>query len=186
MGLRNFGLALVVSWLTFAVSGDSKTTAWAQEGNRPREGGIPDLVAPLPAETTTPTPDQVDAAAQSGQNLRLPPAPNNRQPAPTSPASNTRNTSRNSNQNNSAFSPRLARAGPIMGDSFSPSLVIQDKFRLDGYGFPAGGGASRSKIAENSSSLPMDRLIFNYNHFHNAIDDTLTHSSNLDRFTLGF
>jgi len=186
MGLRNFGLALVVSWLTFAVSGDSKTTAWAQEGNRPREGGIPDLVAPLPAKTTTPTPDQVDAAAQSGQNLRLPPASNNRRPAPTSPVSNTRNTSRNSNQNNSAFSPRLARAAPIMGDSFSPSLVIQDEFRLDGSGFPAGGGASRSKIAENSSSLPMDRLIFNYNHFHNAIDDTLTHSSNVDRFALGF
>ncbi len=32
----------------------------------------------------------------------------------------------------------------------------------------------------------MDRLIFNYNHFHNAIDDDLATSTNVDRYTLGF
>ena len=188
MGSRNFGLVLIASLSTFAVSGDSKTTAWAQD--RPIDVAIPDPVAPPPAEPTAPTPDlgpnQFDSTGQPGQNLPLPTVPSSRQSAPTSPVSNTRNTSRNSNQNNSSFSPRLARAAPIMGDSFSPSLVIQDEFGIVDHEFPAGGGASRSKIAENSSSLPRDRLIFNYNHFHNAIDDTQTNSTDVDRFTLGF
>ncbi|MGI9428930.1 MAG: hypothetical protein ACR2NM_09750, partial [Bythopirellula sp.] len=73
----------------------------------------------------------------------------------------------------------------MLGDSLPPSFVFQDAFGFHGNEVPAGGGATRSKIAENSSSLPVDRVFFNYNHFHNGINDTLTQTSNIDRFTVG-
>jgi|GEM_PF-2032545 len=122
-------------------------------------------------EPTTPTPI-----------FLAPPTTPTTPPTRTTPVS----TSRSSTRNNSAFSPRLARAAPIMGDSFSPSLQFSDELGMGARELPQGGGSTRSKIAENSSSLPMDRLIFNYNHFHNAIDESLTENSSVDRFTLGF
>ncbi|NOZ40861.1 MAG: hypothetical protein GXP24_11630 [Planctomycetes bacterium] len=170
--------------LTFIVVCGNGIAAWSQEANPSR--------APTPAAPTTPTlqvgPSPIDAATQPGfseatdQNLLAPPRTNNRRPARTSPVSTSRNTSRY----NSAFSPRLARAAPIMGDSFAPTLAFQDELGLAVNEFPQGGGATRSKIAENSSSLPMDRYIFNYNYFRNAIDDSPYSSSSVDRFTLGF
>lgn len=73
-----------------------------------------------------------------------------------------------------------------MGDTLAPSFVFQDELGMLQREAPAGGGATRSKIAENSSSLPLDRFIFNYNHFHNAIDDAADEATSIDRFTLGF
>ena len=32
------------------------------------------------------------------------------------------------------------------------------------------GGDRRVKVAENNSAIPQDRILFNYNHFHNAIE----------------
>ncbi len=184
MGFRDFRFTLTVGLLTFVVTSGNRTAVWSQEANPPS--------VPTPAAPTTPTPQvgpsPIDAATQPGfseatdQNSLAPPRTNNRRPARTSPVS----TSQNSSRNNNAFSPRLARAAPIMGDSFAPSLVILDELGMHSNEFPQGGGATRSKIAENSSSLPMDRFIFNYNHFHNAIDEDIVESTNVDRFTLGF
>ncbi len=57
---------------------------------------------------------------------------------------------------------------------------------------PLAGGALRSKISENNKALPMDRVYFQYNHFHNASNtdfDTTTlgdeFSGHLDRYTIG-
>jgi hypothetical protein len=57
---------------------------------------------------------------------------------------------------------------------------------------PLAGGALRSKISENNKALPMDRVYFQYNHFHNAsttdFDATTVgdeFSGHLDRYTIG-
>ncbi len=132
-----------------------------------------------PSPTNAPAPIQLSQPGTPSQNLLAPPTT---PPVRTTPVS----SSQNSTRNNNAFSPRLARAAPIMGDSFAPSLQFRDELGSGTRELPQGGGATRSKIAENSSSLPMDRLIFNYNHFHNAIDENLVNSTSVDRFTLGF
>ncbi len=72
-----------------------------------------------------------------------------------------------------------------MGDTVAPSLVFRDELGSGNRQLPQGGGATRAKIAENSSSLPLDRFIFNYNHFHNAINENMQFASNIDRFTVG-
>ena len=197
MSLRDTKLALLISLLAFAVAGNLDSKARAQQGNRP---DIADPVAPPPPGQVTPTPNrdpqtspggraQIAPSGQPGssrsfeatdRNPPTPPVTNNRNQARTSQVS-SRNASRRSN----AFSPRLARAAPIMGDSLAPSLFFQDELGSTTRELPQGGGATRSKIAENSSSLPMDRFIFNYNHFHNAIDENLSDASNIDRFTVG-
>lgn len=136
-----------------------------------------------PNPTPTPPPIPLSQPNAATPNILSPTAvPVLPVPAQTTPVS----TSRNSTRNNNPFSPRLARAAPIMGDTLSPSITISDELGFEPREIPLGGGATRSKIAENSSSLPMDRLIFNYNHFHNAIDDTPTDSTDIDRFTLGY
>jgi len=143
----------------------------------PAEAAAPQLqIGPNP--TTAPTPIPLSQPGSANQNFLAPPTA----PTRTTPVSTTRNTTRNNN----TFSPRLARAAPIMGDTLSPSLTFSDELGMLDREIPLGGGATRSKIAENSSSLPMDRLIFNYNHFHSAIDDSPTDSTDVDRFTLGF
>ena len=115
------------------------------------------------------------------------PAPITTSPNPTpspfsSAAASTASTSRN---NNNSFSPRLARAAPIMGDSLPPSLQFIDPFDDTIFETPTGGGATRRKIAENTGALPTDRLIFNYNNFQNAVNSG-DRSDNIDRYTLGF
>ncbi len=106
-------------------------------------------------------------------------------PARTSPFS----TANRSTRNNSPFSPRLARAPFLLGDSFAPSIQINSGLiplhDEPSVLLPPGGGATRAKIAENSAALPMDRWIFNYNHFHNAVDD-FDGDTHVDRYTFGF
>jgi len=57
---------------------------------------------------------------------------------------------------------------------------------------PTAGGARRAKISENNKALPMDRVFFVYNHFHNALDVNpdqyipgLGRSISVDRYTVG-
>lgn len=73
----------------------------------------------------------------------------------------------------------------MLGDSLSQAYLFQDELGSSTRELPSGGGATRSKIAENSSSLPVDRIIFNYNHFHNAIDENIMTASDINRFTVG-
>ncbi|MGV3484697.1 MAG: hypothetical protein ACO1RT_09795 [Planctomycetaceae bacterium] len=47
------------------------------------------------------------------------------------------------------------------------------------------GGDRRFKISENVSPLPQDRVFFNYNHFHNALNSLDGDQFSLDRFTFG-
>lgn len=131
-------------------------------------------VSPVPP---TPTPAEM---------APITPAPVTNQPATPSPIS----TANTSSPSSSPFSPRLARAPFLLGDSFAPATQIAFGFGPSHHDeptvkLPPGGGATRAKIAENSSTLPMDRWIFNYNHFHNAISD-FDQNTNVDRFTLGF
>ena len=190
MGLRHQKLARLVSLLIVFAVGGNLTSAWAQETNlpiapTPADSTIPE-VGPNPVDPNPVDPNQLDTTTQPviDPNLLAPPRPNRPRPSTTSPVSTSRNSNRNNNNN--SFSPRLSRSAPIMGDSFAPSLIFQDELGLGTRELPQGGGATRSKIAENSSSLPMDRLIFNYNHFRNAIDENLVESTNVDRFTAGF
>jgi hypothetical protein len=190
MALRFTRLALVAGLLAFAGMGNWISIALAQEAasTSPAETASPPV--PTKAEQTTPAPKAGPGSTEVPRPNQLSqPGPTNQNllaPLTTPVRSSLVSTSRNSTRNNNPFSPRLARAAPIMGDSLAPSLVFQDEFGYQGQKVALGGGATRAKIAENSSSLPLDRLIFNYNHFHNAIDDYLVESTNVDRFTLGF
>lgn len=136
-------------------------------------------------------------AEATDQNL-LGPIPQNSAPATNRSAPSRRPTpspvsassSASSNRSNNSFSPRLARAAPIMGDSLSPTLTF-DENTIDPMiednrvaSFPTAGGATRRKIGENTGAFPTDRFIFNYNHFHNGIE-SFGEAGNIDRFTLG-
>jgi hypothetical protein len=88
---------------------------------------------------------------------------------------------------------RLASVPNMLGDTFpSAGLVFAG-------GAPAGadvglaGGARRMKIAENNKALPMDRIIFMYNHFNTALaadEDVFAAPGpqrfSVERFTVGF
>ena len=65
----------------------------------------------------------------------------------------------------------------MLGDFFSPTAQL----RYDaccGYqatalaDIPLAAGGRRMKISENNKALPMDRIYFNFNHFHNVVDTT--------------
>lgn len=115
------------------------------------------------------------------QSVNNRPTPSRRRtPARASSAS----TASTSSRNNNAYSPRLARAAPIMGDSLSPTLQFIDPFDETVADIPTGGSATRRKIGENTGAFPTDRLIFNYNHFQNAVE-SVSESTNIDRYTMG-
>lgn len=182
MVFRNLQMALCVG-LTAVAGTVCSTEASAQEPKTPAT--VNNQAAPTPAKPVAPTtgPNPVEAAAQpqtARPNAIAAPVPAvSPSPISTSPVSSSRSSS-----NNNGFSPRLARAAPIMGDTLSPSIALG---LIEPQEIPQAGGATRAKIAENSSSLPLDRLIFNYNHFHNAVDEGFGQpSSDIDRFTLGF
>lgn len=101
---------------------------------------------------------------------------------------------------------RLNRAPDLFGDSFTPLTVGIVGQNFDNLGVtslsgingnyeanvPLGAGTRRFKN-EQTRALPTDRVIFIYNHFHNAIE--LKHfsgagqrsdSGNVDQFTFGF
>jgi hypothetical protein len=55
-----------------------------------------------------------------------------------------------------------------------------------GVPLPVAGGDRRHKFADNGSPIPMDRLIFNFNHYHNALEDIRGRDVNVNRFGFGF
>ncbi|MEM8945085.1 MAG: hypothetical protein AAGD11_07870 [Planctomycetota bacterium] len=159
-------------------------------------------LSPNPFRESTPQESAAESSAGPGfseasdqgsiepiPQLTAPPTPSPIVPSPTptpSPFSSTSSaTSASTSQDsNNSFSPRLARAAPIMGDSLSPSLRFVDPFDDTVAEIPTGGGATRRKIGENTGALPTDRIIFNYNNFQNAVN-SISEATNIDRFTLG-
>ena len=93
--------------------------------------------------------------------------------------------------------PVLARTPSMFGDFFAGGVATvptADNFvDLD---LPIAGGSRRVKIAENNKALPVNRVFFVYNHFHNALDvrrsttrggpTTGFRSESADRYTFGF
>jgi len=72
----------------------------------------------------------------------------------------------------------------------------QDRPTLANFTLPTSQSLRSVKMAENDTSLPVDRVFFNYNHFHNAFgisqqplfppgQPPLVRQQSVDRFTLG-
>lgn len=89
---------------------------------------------------------------------------------------------------------RLASVPNMLGD-FGMFFEMAESSTSNGSAvidLPLAGGGLRTKISENNKALPMDRVYFQYSHFHNAANsdlDTATpgneFSSHLDRYTVG-
>ena len=69
-------------------------------------------------------------------------------------------------------SPRLAGVPNMFGDFFNlgGDLVATDPIGIATAPLPLAGASRRVKVAENNKALPMDRVHFMYNHFHDALD----------------
>jgi hypothetical protein len=100
---------------------------------------------------------------------------------------------------------RLASVPNMFGDfamisGFANVLVPnangQPRVVQSSFGIPTAGSVRTGKIAENDSPIPVDRVFFNYNHFHNLFEASerplfppgappATLSQPLDRYTLG-
>ncbi len=140
--------------------------------------------------------NQAGNAPQAGQ--QQPPALRpNPQPQPN-PLANM--------QNRRATLARQSRAPDLFGDSFSGTTVGVTGVHLDNLGItsaanlngnyeatvPLGAGTRRFKN-EQTRALPTDRVIFIYNHFHNAVElksfsgaGRQSDVENVDQFTIGF
>ncbi len=149
--------------------------------------GQPEFAAPEPQVGQPGFAEATDQSLLAPSPQSIPPALNqplpNLSPIPSSTAGSSTSTA-SSSRNTTSFSPRLARAAPIMGDSLSPALQYADSFDHTFAEIPTAGSATRRKIAENTGALPTDRIFFNYNHFQNAIN-SVSETSNIDRYTLG-
>ncbi len=137
--------------------------------------------------------DSLNSSSRRGNRNSAFPGYNARQSQPRQfrTASNRRSVS----QNNSPFSPRLARAPPMFGDSFAQGFQL---LAFDGVAATAdlalAGGSRRAKIAENSKAITEDRVFIMYNYFQNAIEADASdffvgpdqRNFSVNRFTLGF
>ncbi len=85
---------------------------------------------------------------------------------------------------------RLASVPNMFGDAAGYTLQVCD---FSGCGAidlpPPGGGRGTLKISENDKAMPMDRVFFSYNHFHNALDTFNSGfpvgSLPIDQYTIG-
>ncbi|MCP4176043.1 MAG: hypothetical protein GY758_35320 [Fuerstiella sp.] len=139
-------------------------------GFRPQDFGR------LPFATTTPRPFTIRSAQRSPTRQLLTSAPPTRRRR------------------------RLSRTPDMLGDSYLPPFHLNLQPLDPAYAasvnsqLPLAGGSARAKISENNKALPNDRLYFNYNHFHNAVQrdvfvdgfGQLVHqTAHVDRFTMG-
>lgn len=101
-----------------------------------------------------------------------------------------------------ASSGGYSSAPNVIGDFFGGGLTLGSAFAFtpDGMTLPEGqhhqefattpihGGDRLLKITEFNSPIPVDRVFFTYNHFHNAIQESIDGTvvdRNLDRFVFG-
>ncbi len=82
-----------------------------------------------------------------------------------------------------AVASSYSAAPNMIGDFFGGTFLLGS---LLGATVSLAGGDRRFKVAENVSPIPQDRILFNYNHFHNALLDINDEKQSLDRFTFGF
>jgi len=93
-------------------------------------------------------------------------------------------------------SPRLAGVPNMFGDFFGLGGQVVANESTIGHAvspLPLAGASRRVKVGEDNKAVPMDRVHFMYNHFHNALDfnasefpgDPGRKSFSVDRFTLG-
>jgi hypothetical protein len=91
---------------------------------------------------------------------------------------------------------QLASVPNMFGDSNGLGLggqVYQDSNFFPGStpysDIPSAGAARNVKISENNKALPVDRVYFTYNHFHNALEagsfNTGPKSFSIDQYTIG-
>ena len=152
---------------------------------------------------------EADASAPQagGQNLQVPPTPNNlQQNQPTPPSRQTNRTrarqASQRNYNRSApqnFNIRLSRAPKMLGDFFGQSgLCTYATVMENGHGgeieyhhnmkisLPspsAGDIIGRVRLQDNNSPIPQDRVFFDYNFFHNV--PFTSNGVDVNRFTPG-
>lgn len=133
---------------------------------------------------------QVQNPAAAQPNL-LPPsaAPNSRRPilAPALRFLPRRNAP-------ASRSKSLASTPPIFGDFFlSGGTLVADDGLIATTDLPLGGATGRFRVSDNNKALPDDRIIFQYNHFHNALTGDASQfivgpdreSFSVDRFIIG-
>ena len=84
---------------------------------------------------------------------------------------------------------RLASVPNMFGDSVGYTLQVCDFSGCGMVDIPPPGGGHRAKISENDKAMPMDRVFFSYNHFHNALDTLgpgpTVRSFPIDQYTIG-
>jgi hypothetical protein len=80
----------------------------------------------------------------------------------------------------------------MIGDFFSTGYRTRlPSFGQSGHGFENGttigvaGGDRRFKISDNNSPFPVDRVFFNYHHFHNAVVTGSASDASVDRGMFG-
>jgi len=170
-GFCLLGVALAVSWAFPADAGAGRlsdsgsATALSAEGDELWLAGMAPAPAPEP-----------DAAAPDGAAPAVPP---DEGPAAVPPAAVAPPPT---NQGLYAMllgrgpqagpSPRLAGVPNMFGDFFNlgGDLVATDPIGIATAPLPLAGASRRVKVAENNKALPMDRVHFMYNHFHDALD----------------
>lgn len=74
-------------------------------------------------------------------------------------------------------------APSIIGDFFGGGFQYGPAFNNATVGIA--GGDRRFKLTENNSPFPMNRVFFNYNHFHNALTNIQGDSQDLNRYLFG-
>jgi hypothetical protein len=159
--------------------------------------------AALEAESSLAASAELEASLFAAEALQPPPAAG----APANlPRSTPASAQPRSTRTSSPPPNRLASAPDMFGDffqtggdlNFGPNLDAIAKGLPSTFGsvsIPSAGGSRRVKIAENNKAMPQDRLIFSYNHFHNALQvndtpffnplGTTARQFPIDRYTIG-
>ena len=182
-----------VTWLLVAAGGsgaqDLVRLPAAENEEQPARATIGD--DPLPAAWDEQLYDSIEQASFLQPPPALQPSTAGRQPVRRAP--------RSLQESNL----RLASLPNMFGDLGLATAMIDIKRGADGTaGFssnidlPTAGGSRRVKISENDSPIPVDRVFFNYNHFHNlfqlseqpaigpGLPPTIRQVS-IDRYTVG-
>jgi hypothetical protein len=86
---------------------------------------------------------------------------------------------------------QLASVPNMFGSAASYSLQVSDFSGTGTVDLPApGGGQSSIMLTENDKAMPMDRVFFYYNYYHNAIEafemGTPIGAQSIDQYTIGF
>ena len=82
---------------------------------------------------------------------------------------------------------RLASVPDMFGDFFIVPTFSVDT-GVPPFDVPIAGATGRAKISDHNKAIPVDRVFFNYHHFHNALATGTFAGGNrvsIDRFTVG-